>query len=89
MLFLPHEVRQMSRTDSMISTNEVRKVIERGEVIEDYPEDTTGHSCLILGYGDNERPIHVLCSPRDDYLAVVTAYLPHRKQWENGFRTRR
>ncbi len=50
-LFLPHAVRQMSRPDRMISTADVRKVIEEGEVIEDYPEDARGHSCLILGKG--------------------------------------
>jgi len=35
-LFLPHAVKQMSRTERMISTSEVRHVIEKGEVIEDY-----------------------------------------------------
>jgi hypothetical protein len=89
LLFLPHAVRQMSRTDRMISTTEVRNVIEKGEIIEDYPEDARGHSCLMLGHGDDERPIHVVCSPKDDYLAIITAYLPDPKQWEDNFRTRR
>ncbi len=50
--FLPHVVRQMSRPDRMISVEEVRRVVLRGEIIEDYPEDARGHSCLILGVGD-------------------------------------
>lgn len=58
-LFLPHAVRQMSRPDRMISTADVRKVLEEGEIIEDYPEDTRGHSCLILGRGKKGRPIHI------------------------------
>jgi hypothetical protein len=88
-LFLPHAVRQMSRLDRMISTAEVRQVINRGELIEDYPEDVRGHSCLILGHGDNRRPIHVVCSPKGDYLAVITAYLPNSQQWADNFRKRR
>ena len=34
-LFLPHAVHQMSRPDRMISTADVRKSIEEGEIIED------------------------------------------------------
>ncbi len=32
----------------MISMAEVRRVIENGELVEDYPEDVRGNSCLIL-----------------------------------------
>lgn len=82
-LFLPHAVRQMSRPDRMISTEEVRAVIDRGEIIEDYPDDARGHSALILGAGAGGRPIHVVCSPQDEYLAVITAYLPDPADWSD------
>lgn len=88
-LYLPHALRQMSRPDRMITAPEVRSVIEQGEVIEDYPEDQRGHSCLMIGYGNDGRPIHVVCSPEEDYLAIITAYIPDREQWENDFKTRR
>lgn len=41
-LFLPHAIRQMANPDRMISVNEVRYVIENGEIIEDYAEDERG-----------------------------------------------
>ncbi len=87
-LFLPHAVRQMSRLDRMIFTADVRKVIEKGEIIENYPEDTRGHSCLILGWGKDGRPIHIVCAPKDDYLAIITAYIPDETQWSKDFRAR-
>ena len=65
-IYLPHAVRQMSRPDRMINTAEVRNVAEQGELVEDYPEDARGHSCLILGYGTGGTPIHVVCSPKGD-----------------------
>ena len=61
----------------------------QGEVIEDYPEDVRGHSCLVHGYGVGQRDIHVVCAPKDDFLAIITAYLPAEEQWEKGLRTRR
>jgi Domain of unknown function (DUF4258) len=88
LLFLPHAIQQMSRTDRMITTSEVEIVVQFGEVIEDYPEDTRGHSCLMLGFGPNNRAIHVVCSPKDEYLAIITAYLPDLEQWTPDFRER-
>lgn len=72
----------------MISTSDVRKVLEEGEIIEDYPEDIRGHSCLMLGTSADGRPIHVVCAPKDEYLAVITAYIPDEAQWSKDFRTR-
>lgn len=88
-LFLPHALSQMNSAERMISTAEVQATIFRGEVIEDYPEDMRGHSCLILGQGEDRRPIHVVCAPKSDYLAIITAYLPNPSQWELDWRTRR
>lgn len=72
----------------MIEPGEVRSVIEDGEIIEDYPDDSRGHSALLLGRGLGGRPIHVVCSPKDEYLAVITAYLPDKREWSEDFRMR-
>lgn len=88
-IYLPHAVRQMSRPDRMISVAEVRNVVERGQLVEDYPEDVRGHSCLILAYGKGGSPIHVVCSPKADYLAIITTYIPNLEEWEHGYKKRK
>jgi hypothetical protein len=88
-LFLPHAVQQMSRPERMISPAEVRRVVNTGEVIEDYPEDARGHSCVVLGHGTDSRPLHVVCAPKAEYLAIITASLPRSDQWEADWRTRK
>ncbi len=88
-LFLPHAVRQMSRPDRMIRVAEIRSCVTTGRMIEDYPEDARGHSCLMLSNSDDGRRIHVVCSPKADYLAIITAYEPDPAQWEADFATRR
>jgi hypothetical protein len=87
-LYLPHAVRQMLRPERMITTEEVRRAIAEGDVIEDYPADPRGHSCLILGRGDNNRPIHIICAPKEDYLAIITTYVPDASEWSEDFRVR-
>jgi len=88
-LFLPHAIRQMSRPERMITPSEIRNVIQKGEIIEDYPDDVRGHSCLMLGFGETGRPIHVVCSPKDAYLSVITAYLPDVNGWRKDFKKRK
>ena len=79
----------MNSPERMISTQEVRAVVLRGVVIEDYPEDARGHSCLMLGWGERNRPLHIVCAPKADYLAIITTYLPSPDQWEQDWQTRR
>jgi len=86
-LFLPHAVKQMSSPERLIRATEVRSVVFDGELVEDYPDDPRGPSCLLLGTPD-ERPVHVVCSPKADYLAIITAYVPDPAQWSADFRRR-
>ena len=73
----------------MITPDEVRHVLSDGEVVEDYPEDSRGHSCLLSGRGEDGRAVHVVCSPKEEFLAVITAYLPSPEGWQDDFTTRR
>lgn len=87
-LFLPHAIRQMARPDRMISADDVLAAIQFGEVIEDYPEDPRGHSALVAHVPSEGRPLHVVCSPKVGYLAIITAYVPDPLEWTNDFRRR-
>ena len=89
LLFLPHAIRQMSRPDRMITPDEVQAVVKDGAIIEDYPEDARGHSALLVGQGSGSRVIHVVCSPKDDYLAIITAYVPDPEEWSDDYKVRR
>ena len=73
----------------MITTVDIRAVIFEGEIIEDYPGDARGHSCLMLGYDSIGRPIHIVCSPKTEYLAIITAYVPDEDEWSADFLTRK
>ena len=79
----------MVRPDRTITPNEIRTVVMQGHLIEDYPEDVRGHSCLLHGQGVDQRDIHVVRAPKEDFLAIITAYLPTEDEWEQDLRTRR
>jgi len=78
----------MARPTPIISRSEVEAVVVRGDVIEDYPEDVRGHSCLMTAAPEG-RAVHVVCSPKADYLAVITVYLPEPAHWSSDSRERK
>ena len=72
-----------------ISVGEVREAVATGEVIEDYPNDKYGPSCLLLGWTASRRPVHVQCSyPSRPLVKVITIYEPDPNLWVD-FRERR
>ena len=65
-----------------ISVQEVREAIARGEVIEDYPDDKYGPSCLVYGRTSGDRPVHAQCSyPSRPLVKVITVYEPDPDRW--------
>lgn len=66
-----------------ISVQEVKQAINpEAKIIEDYPNDKYGPSCLILGYTKRKRPLHIQCSyPSRPVLKIVTLYEPDPKKW--------
>ncbi len=72
-----------------ISIHELRESVENSDIIEDYPDDKYGPSCLILGFTRTKRPIHIQCSyPSRPLLKIITLYEPEPKRWKD-FRIRR
>jgi len=72
-----------------ISVQDVRRVIANGTIIEDYPEDKYGPSCLILGMTAGRRQIHIQCSyPSRPIIKIITLYEPDPARWLE-FKTRR
>ena len=72
-----------------ISVQEIREAFANSQIVEDYPDDKYGPSCLILGFTLAGRPLHILCSyPSRPLVKIVTLYEPDPEQWID-FRKRR
>ncbi len=72
-----------------VSAEDVISVIDKGEVIENYPDDTPYPSQLILGWCKS-RPLHVVLAKNllDKELIVITAYEPDSEKWDKDFKRR-
>lgn len=55
------------------------------EIIERYPKDPRGESCLVLGFID-EKPIHFVCGKNPaGHLVLITVYIPSLPKWKDPY----
>ncbi len=80
-LLTKHAADQLITRD--ISTADMEQaLLGEAEMIEDYPQDKYGPSCLILGYTDAGRALHVQCAYSDPTVVkIVTVYEPDPARW--------
>ena len=86
-IFRTHAIKRMFQR--RIDEKDVRSVLESGEIIEIYPDDTPYPSRLILGWLGS-RPLHVVAADNltDNETIVITAYEPEQDKWSPNFKRR-
>jgi hypothetical protein len=79
----------MRAVERNISDIEICEAGLKAEVIEDYPNDKYSPSCLLLGFTETGRPLHIHVSLFGSALVkIITLYEPGNDEWI-GYRQRR
>ena len=92
--FIHTEIAQQSYEISVHADNErladgctisqLEVVLSRCEVLESYPDDPRGESCLVLGFAPDGRAVHIACGRnRSGHLVLITVYLPTMPKWRD------
>lgn len=55
--FTQHALKRVVERD--IANHEIREASAHAVIIEDYPADKYGPSCLLLGFSTANRPLHI------------------------------
>ena len=80
--FSRHAVKRV--VERNIGDQEIRQAGEQANIIEDYPDDKYSPSCLLLGFTQTGRPLHVQVSLAETELVkIVTLYEPDPNEWLN------
>jgi hypothetical protein len=82
---------EAERDADRITLHEIEEAIlsSGSKIVEDYPNDPRGHSCLILGFTGKRKPIHILFGLREEeMLILITVYRPDPKEWVDGEKRR-
>jgi hypothetical protein len=78
--FSKHAVDQMMHRRILV--HEIKEALAMPEVLEHYPNDKYGPSCLVLGFSSKGKALHVVCThPDRELLKIITIYEPDPKLW--------
>ncbi|QQR80969.1 MAG: DUF4258 domain-containing protein [Deltaproteobacteria bacterium] len=77
------------RRSDHLSIDDVEYVLLHGEILENYPEDQRGASCLVSGHVLG-KSVHVVCGKNKlGKLIVITVYIPTPPKWETPTKRRK
>jgi hypothetical protein len=66
----------LERQNDNLTFMEIEKAIINGRIIEQYDDAVRGKSCLMAGFSDEGKPIHVVIGERGDCPVIITVYIP-------------
>jgi hypothetical protein len=49
------------------------------------PDTGRGESCLVVGFTNRGKPVHIVCAGMGDYLVIVTLYIPMPPKFKNPY----
>jgi hypothetical protein len=73
------------RMNDDLTVLDVEEALLFGRILEDYPDDKRGKSCLVVGYSNSGIPIHVVCGEREDKVVIITVYIPSPPKFKTPY----
>lgn len=73
------------RKEENIKVIEVEQALTRGSILEQYEDTGRGESCLVVGFTDEGKPIHVVCGRRNGRIVIVTIYIPKPPKFKTPY----
>ena len=66
----------LERQNDNLTIAEVEEGLLGGRILEKYEDTGRGESCLVVGFTQTGKPIHVVCGKNDDFMVIITVYIP-------------
>lgn len=69
-----------------IAISQVEFALSKCEIIEHYPNDPRGESCLAVGITSEGTSIHAVCGRNlSGHLILITVYVPTMPKWKDPY----
>ena len=69
-----------------LTVSQLEFILLNSKIIEQYPNDPRGESCLTVGFTSNGIPVHVVCGKSPSvHLILVTIYIPAMPKWKDPY----
>jgi len=67
---------EQERQNDSITIAEIEEALINGIILEQYEDDLRGESCLVAGFSEAGKPIHIVCGKFENDLVLITVYIP-------------
>ena len=74
---------QQEMVEEAIVLDDVLEALRGCRLLEDYPVHLRGACCLVLGYTQAGRPLHIVCTTSLATLVIITVYEPRLPKWSS------
>lgn len=82
-----HAVQKMNERGIM--PDDIKTALIDSKLVENYPDDKRGHSCLVWGKTKSGRVLHIVCGISETLLWIITIYEPGKEAWETPERRKK
>jgi len=76
---------ERERVDDTLDFGEVEQALLSGRILEQYKNTGRGESCLVVGFTNSGKPIHIVCGRIKDEVVIITVYIPTLPKFLNPF----
>lgn len=71
------------RRNDGLEIQDVEEALLNGKVLETYPQDPRGASCLVYGECKKGVSVHIVCGKNSkEWLVIITVYRPVLPKWK-------
>jgi hypothetical protein len=69
-----------------LTVSQLEVALSGCKIIEDYPDDPRGESCLAFGFTSEDQPVHIVCGRNPSgHLILITVYIPTMPKWSDPY----
>jgi len=76
------------RINDGLLLSDIEEALLSGRILEQYEDTGRGESCLVVGFSDMGKPIHVVCGSSGSRLVIITVYIPEPPKFITPFQRR-
>jgi Domain of unknown function (DUF4258) len=73
------------RQNDNLTLEEIEEALLTGRILERYEDTGRGESCLVVGFTESGKPLHMVCGEIEDRIVIITVYIPTPPKFKNPY----
>jgi hypothetical protein len=74
------------RQNDNLTLEEIEEALLTGRILEQYEDTGRGESCLVVGFTESGKPLHMVCGEIEDRIVIITVYIPTPPKFKNPYK---